>query len=95
MIIVSGWLRVDAEDRATYLEGCRDVITAARNSPGCVDFHLSVDPVDDGRVNVFEQWETVGAVERFRGSGPSDGQEAMITSAHVEQHEITGTTLLT
>ena len=64
---------------------------AARAAEGCIDFHLSADPLDDERINVFEQWDSVDAVEKFRGSGPSDDQQAMITGAHVEQHEIATT----
>ena len=95
MIIVSGWLRVAAADRAPYLESCREVIVATRAAPGCIDFHLSADPIDDERINVFEQWESAAAVEAFRGSGPSDEQQSIITGARVEQHEIASTVSLT
>ena len=95
VIIVSGWLRVQPSERAAYLDGCRGVVAAARSASGCVDFHLSADPLDEGRINVFEQWESVEAVEEFRGSGPSGEQASAIVGAHVEQHEITSTTLLT
>ena len=94
MIIVSGWLRVRPEERQAYLDGCLAVVEAARSAPGCFDFHLSADPIEADRINVFEQWESVEHVEQFRGSGPSDDQAAAITGAHVEQHEIASTTAL-
>ena len=95
MIIVAGWLRLAPSDRDGYLDGCRAVIEAARSAPGCIDFHLSADPLESDRINVFEQWESVDAVEAFRGSGPSDDQQATILDAHVAQHEIASTTSLT
>jgi quinol monooxygenase YgiN len=95
MIIVAGWLRVAAEHRDAYLESCRAVVEAARATPGCVEFSVSADLLDAERVNVFEQWESTDAVERFRGSGPSDDQQAMILGAHVVQHEIASSTDLT
>ncbi len=95
VLIVSGWLRVNAADRSAYLDGCREVILAARAAPGVVEFHLSADPIEDDRINIFEQWESAEAVEAFRGSGPSDDQAAVIEAAHVEQHEIASTTPLT
>ena len=96
MIIVSGWLRVPAEVRTNYLEGCRAVIVATPHPGGdCIDFHISADQLNNKRINVFEQWDSVDAVEKFRGSGPSDDQQAMITSAHVQQHEIATTISLT
>ncbi|MEM1334468.1 MAG: antibiotic biosynthesis monooxygenase family protein [Actinomycetota bacterium] len=91
MIIVSGSLEVDPGARASYLEGCREVIRAARAAEGCLDFHISADPIEMGRVNVFEQWESPEAVEAFRGSGPSDDQQAAILGANVEQHEVART----
>lgn len=94
MIIVSGPIHVDAEARDAYLASCRPVIEAARQAPGCVDFHLSADPLEPGRINVYEQWETVDAVEAFRGSGPSGDQEAQIRAANVVQHEIATSTPL-
>jgi len=95
MIIVSGWLRVAPEDRGAYLESCREVMIAARTAPGCMDFHLSADALDEERINIFEQWESAEAVEAFRGSGPSADQQAMIVDAHVEQHEVASSRGLT
>jgi quinol monooxygenase YgiN len=88
VIIVSGPIHVDPDERDAYLAGCRTVIEQARRAPGCVDFHLTADPLEAGRINVFEQWESVEAVEAFRGAGPSDEQGAAIRSAAVFQHEI-------
>ena len=95
MIIVSGWMRVAPDQRQAYLAGCVPVIEAARRAPGCIDFHLSADPLDDERINVFEQWAAVDDVERFRGSGPSDEQATAIVAAQVDQHEVASTTHLT
>lgn len=95
MIIVSGWLRVRAGQRQQYLDACRPAIEAARRAPGCVDFHLSADPLEDDRVNVFESWQDVESVERFRGSGPSDDQQAAIVGAQVHQHQVASSMLLT
>ena len=88
MIIVSGTLHLAPADRGPYLEECREIIELARTKPGCLDFHLSADPIEPGRINVFEQWESVADVEAFRGSGPSSQQTAAIHDAAVFQHEI-------
>ena len=95
MIIVSGWLLVAPENRDVYLGECRTVVEAARAAPGCVDFCLSPDLLDPGRINVFEQWQTVDAVERFRGSGPSNDQQTAIVGAEVFQHEVASSLSLT
>lgn len=94
-VIVSGWLRVVPEDREAYLAGCRSVIEGARAATGCLDFHLSADPLDDGRINVYERWEDAAAVEAFRGAGPSSAQQAAIVEARLDQYLVTSTRSLT
>jgi quinol monooxygenase YgiN len=95
VIIVSGFLRVLPDQRLAYLSSSLDVIRAARSATGCLDFHLAADPIEVDRINIFEQWESVESVEAFRGSGPSDEQQASIVEARVSQHEILGSISLT
>jgi quinol monooxygenase YgiN len=95
MVIVTGWLRVAEGDRDRYLETCRAVVEQARATPGCIDFSISADLVDHERINIVEQWETLAAVEAFRGEGTSDDQQELIIDALVEQHEIASTIGLT
>jgi quinol monooxygenase YgiN len=91
MVIVAGHLAVEPAQRDAYLAGCVDVVRQARAAPGCLDFMISADLVDAGRVNVYERWESQGAVEAFRGSGPSDEQGAAMLSASVAEYDVAGT----
>lgn len=95
MIIVAGWLRVGEEDRDRYLEMCRPVMETARATAGCRDFHLTADPLDHTRINVYERWETEAAAEQFRATGPSDDHQELIVAAEVDQFEIGTVTSLT
>ncbi len=95
MIIVSGHLYVDETARADYLAGCVPAIEAARALDDCIDFHLTADPIDASRINIYEAWESVEAVEEFRGSGPSGDQQDAIQRADVSQYEIASSTSLT
>lgn len=54
-----------------------------------MDFTLSADLLESDRINVFEAWTTLAALEAFRGTGPDDGQAAMIVAADVKQYEAT------
>jgi quinol monooxygenase YgiN len=94
VIIVTGPLYVDPSERQTYLDGCHELMQIARETDGCLDFHLSADPIEPGRINVFERWSSVDAVEAFRGSGTSDEQNAQILDAAVVQYEIESETEL-
>jgi quinol monooxygenase YgiN len=95
MIIVAGHLKVEPAERADYLAGCVDVARAARATDGCVDFHLSADPIEPDRINIYEQWESVEAVEALRGAGPTGDQQSAIIDANVVQYDIAGRTSLT
>jgi quinol monooxygenase YgiN len=89
MIVVAGHLQVEPDERSSYLQGCRDVVRQARASDGCLDFALSPDLLDPGRINVLERWQTLAAVEAFRGSGPSGDQASQILDADVHRYEVT------
>jgi quinol monooxygenase YgiN len=89
MVIVAGHIVVDPAQRDAYLSGCAEVVRQARRTAGCLDFALSADVIEPGRVNIFERWESVAAVEAFRGSGPSDDQGASITAASVAEYDVT------
>lgn len=89
MVIVAGHLVVDPTLRDDYLAGCVEVVQQARRTPGCLDFALSADALEPGRVNIFERWESRAAVEAFRGTGPSGEQAQAILSASVVEYDVT------
>jgi quinol monooxygenase YgiN len=88
VVIVAGHLAVDPEQRDNYLSGCVEVVRQARRTPGCLDFSLSADLLEPGRINILERWESVAAVEAFRGSGSTDDQSAAILSASVAEYDV-------
>ena len=88
MIIVAGSLIVDPGGRDAYLEGCRGVVEAARQAEGCLDYALSPDLLEPGRINVFERWASEEDLHRFRGSGPDAGQMAALLDIRVDEYEV-------
>lgn len=95
MVIVAGHLIVDPNEREAYLSGCVAVVEQARHAEGCLDFAISADLLDLGRINIFERWGSQAAVEVFRGSGVSDEQGAAMLSASVAEFDVTGERPLT
>ncbi|MGH9891022.1 MAG: putative quinol monooxygenase [bacterium] len=69
-------------------------MVAARKPKGCIDFHLTADPIEPDRVNVYEAWESAEDVEAFRGSGPSSVQAEAVRDARVFQHDVASSTKL-
>ncbi|WP_030374145.1 putative quinol monooxygenase [Streptomyces rimosus] len=90
MIIVSGKLHIAPEARAAYLADCDAVVEQARRSPGCLDYALSPDRLDPGRINVYERWESDAHLAAFRGAGPEPEQAAEILGAEVSKYRISG-----
>jgi quinol monooxygenase YgiN len=87
-VVVAGHLMVEPENRDDYLSTCVEVVRQARAAAGCLDFAISADVLDPGRINVYERWDSQSAVEAFRGSGPSDEQGAATISASVAEFDV-------
>jgi quinol monooxygenase YgiN len=88
VVIVAGHIVVEPSQRDDYLAGCVEVVRQAREAAGCLDFAISADLTDPGRINVFERWDSRDAVEAFRGDGPSDEQGATMVSASVAEYDV-------
>ena len=88
MVIVAGHVVVDPRRRNEYLSGCVEVVRQARRTAGCLDFSLSADLLEAGRVNILERWESQAAVEAFRGNGPSGEQAAAILAGSVAEYDV-------
>ena len=88
MVIVAGHITVEPEHRESCLAGCLSVVEKARRADGCLDFAITADLLDPGRVNLFERWESQAAVKTFRSSGPSNKQRAAMLSASVAEYDI-------
>ncbi|MGC5031805.1 putative quinol monooxygenase [Micromonospora sp. DT229] len=88
VLIVAGTLYVDPAERDDYLVTCVEVVKQARSAPGCVDFAISADLVEPGRINVYERWESEEQLLDFRGSGPEPEQQVAIVGAEVHRFRI-------
>ncbi|SDT08826.1 putative quinol monooxygenase [Microlunatus soli] len=66
MWIIAGHARVAAERRDDYVAAHVDLVRRAREAPGCLDVAITADPADQGRVNVFERWDSWDSLEAWR-----------------------------
>lgn len=55
-LIVAGWAELDPELRAGALEKAGALFDATRAQEGCLAYVWSADPVEPGRVWVYERW---------------------------------------
>jgi quinol monooxygenase YgiN len=88
-IIVSGTLHVDPAQRDAFLQARVPILEHARAAPGCLDFSLTADLLDAGRVNVYERWRSREDLLAYRrGGGPVLDDSIPVTAADVELHHI-------
>jgi len=50
MVIVAGHITVDPEQRESHLAGSMRIVEKARQADGCLDFAMTADLIDPGRV---------------------------------------------
>ncbi|ARQ69285.1 putative quinol monooxygenase [Streptomyces marincola] len=58
MLIVAGKGYLDPEHREAFLAEVEASLRRTRAEPGCLDYAISADPVEPGRINVYERWES-------------------------------------
>jgi len=88
MLIIAGSLILDPDDREPFLAANADVVALARQVSGCLDFVQAADPLDAGRINVFERWDSEEHLFAFRGAGQPASDSPPIRSAEVKRYVI-------
>jgi quinol monooxygenase YgiN len=88
MVIVSGHITVEPQQRKSYLAGCVRIVVQARRAVGCLAVAICADLVDPRRANLFERWESQAALETFRSSGPDTEQRPAMLAVSVQEYDI-------
>jgi quinol monooxygenase YgiN len=91
MIIIAGHITVDPGDRDRYLNLVADVAPQARKAPGCLDFVQAADPIEPGRINIYERWNSDEDLHRFRTNGGAAPETPQIRTADVQKYRISAT----
>jgi quinol monooxygenase YgiN len=58
MVIVAGVFTMDPGQREAYLAGRIELMRVSRAEKGCIEYTFAADPLDPGRVVLFEKWES-------------------------------------
>jgi quinol monooxygenase YgiN len=88
-IIASGSLHVDPVERDACLDARVPILAHARQAPGCLDFSLTADLIEAGRINVYERWRSREHLLAYRaGDGPQLDDRIAVLAADVQLHHI-------
>jgi len=63
VLIVAGSYEVEPDQREEFIEGRRNKIRATRAEAGCLEFTIAADPIEPGRVLLFERWAHQAALD--------------------------------
>ena len=63
MVIVGGTFEFEPALRDKFIESRVDMMRTSRSEPGCIEYTFGADPLDPGRVILFEKWEDQAALD--------------------------------
>lgn len=93
MLIVAGSIEVDPARRAAFLASRTETMRRSRAEEGCLEYTFSADPLDPGRVLLFERWEDQAALDAhlaaLRAGGPPAGDEVRPVGQSIAVYEVT------
>jgi quinol monooxygenase YgiN len=87
MLIIAGTLYVHPHERDRWVAAHDEITRAARSQPGCLDLYLWADPLEEGRINLFEQWESAAALRAWRAAANSP-PKPQPPGASIHKHHI-------
>ncbi len=99
MLIVTGTFEVDPEDRDAFLQSRVEAMKTSRAEGGCLAYVFAADPLEAGRVILFERWESEEALaahivgmQAARAAAPAPAADApprvKVLSSSIEKHVV-------
>ena len=94
MVIVGGTFDMEPGQREQFLAGRIEMMRVSRGETGCIEYTFAPDPVEPGRVVLFERWESQAALDAHlvalrAGPMPDDSSIGPIRSS-VTIYDVSG-----
>ncbi len=94
MVIVSGEFTFDPGQRDAYLASRLELMRVSRAEQGCIEYTFAADPLDPGRVVLFEKWESQEDLDAHLAAIPAPSADAAPqvepTSSSIVIYDVTG-----
>jgi quinol monooxygenase YgiN len=94
VVIVAGSFEVEPEQREEFLASRLEGIRSSRAEAGCLEYSFMPDPIEPGRVVLYERWADQAALDAHRdgmqqGPPPAPGGVTP-TSATITVFDVAG-----
>lgn len=94
MIVVGGTFEVNPAEREAFIAERVSMIRRSRAEPGCEEYTFAADPVEPGRVVLFERWTDQAALDAhlgaLRSDPPSPAPAITATSTTITLYDVSG-----
>jgi quinol monooxygenase YgiN len=91
MLIVAGYFDVEPEQRDEFISDRVEAMARSRAEPGCISYAFTGDPIDLGRVLLFERWESKEALAvhlEVLKTAPRPSADIKVLGAEILQYDI-------
>lgn len=91
MVIVAGQFDVEPAQREEFIKGREDAMRRSRAEDGCITYVFSADPLEPGRVYLFERWESKEALAAHIAAmrnAPRPAGGVKVLASEIQQYEI-------
>src|SRR6476661_7650583 len=81
MVIVGGTFEFDPDKRDLFLASRTQMMRVSRAEPGCLEYTFAADPLDPGRVVLYERWTDQDALDAhlvIRRADPEPPETAVV-----------------
>jgi quinol monooxygenase YgiN len=94
MVIVAGVFTMEPGQREAYLASRMEMMRVSRAEKGCIEYTFAADPLDAGRVVLFEKWASQEDLDAHLAAIPapsaSDAPQVEPTSSSIVVYDATG-----
>ena len=89
MIIVGGEFEVDPAQRDAFISEREAAMRRSRAEAGCLEYTFAADPLEPGRVILFERWEDQASLDAHL-AGPSPATAIAARSMSIVLYDVAG-----
>ena len=94
MVIVGGSFQVEPARRDEFIAERHGVMRRSRAEDGCLEYTMAADPLEAGRVVLYERWASQAALDAHLAAMQHDATEVVPTAMSIVVYAVSGETTL-